>query len=96
MRVHNQVAVFGKKAPPTIAGMYHLSRGLHTAPLPVPHAAAGNSLQENPQHALNEVESNPSVRCNLPDRTSDSMLSDFTSHQGSDSWVLYIIPVRCK
>ena len=31
--------------------------------------------------AVNEVESNPSGWCNLPDGTFDSMLRDFTSHR---------------
>ena len=56
-------------------GMCHLSRRLHTLPLQAIMrglGACGRKLI-----AVNEVESNPLVQCNLPDGTFDSMLSDF-------------------
>ena len=58
--------------------MCHLSRGLRTLPLPVipRHRDCGRK-----RIAVNEVESNPCVRCNLTDGRFEGMLRDFTSHQ---------------
>ena len=40
-------------------------------------AVTGDTCRGRKLVAVNEVESNPAVPCNLPDGTFDSMLSDF-------------------